>query len=210
MDKPAPEPARPDRTAVIFADFACPFSYVMETLLRREAGDEWAVEARAFELHPHPAPLPAAALDDSALAPLLPLAREAGIRFGTPALATRTSKAHEAASFARDRGREGALREEIYRAYWAAGEDIGRIDVLCRMADGIGLDGEELRIVLDIDTHAPHVAADRDAAWKLGVRQTPTLFLGVPGDAPYMVGAHPPEEIREMLAAAARPSGEPG
>jgi predicted DsbA family dithiol-disulfide isomerase len=193
--------SRPDPGSIlVIADFACPFSFVMESLLGREVEGSRRITHRAFELFPYPAPLPPApAPVPDALARL---ANEAGITLGVPVAAVRTGKAHEAAAFAEERGDPGALRSAIYRAYWTEGRDIGRIDVLCDLGLAAGLDGDDLRVHLDIETHAARVRDERDEAWSQGVRQTPTIVFGPPASAPFLIGAHPPAEIRAMMRAA--------
>jgi predicted DsbA family dithiol-disulfide isomerase len=185
---------------VLYADFTCPFSYVTEAALGRVLpADRSTIDYRAFELFPAPAPLPATPIDDSLLQALLPLAAEAGVHLTAPRFVPRTRKAHEAACFARRHGAEAALRRAVYQAYWEAGRDIGRIDVLCSLAGAAGLVAEEMKIALDIDACAEEVALERAAAERAGVHQTPTLIVGGTGAPRVMVGAHPVSDLRAML-----------
>jgi len=185
---------------ILFSDFTCPFSYVTEAALRRiDAFPIERIEFRAFELYPSPAPLPDSVADAASVAPLAALADEAGVRIERREFVPRTAKAHEAARFARGHGREPALRDAVFRAYWEEGRDIGRIDVLVALGAGVGLEAEDLKIALDIDAFADEIGRERLVAEGAGVRHTPTLVVGEGAEAVTVVGAHPLEEIRTVL-----------
>lgn len=188
--------------AALYADFACPFSYVAEAALWRLADEGLvALACRAFELWPAPARLPLDAPAEWSRA--APLAEALGLPFAVPAVRSRTRKAHEAARFAAERGVERAFREAVYRAHWAEGRDVGRIDVLAALAAGVGLDATEARVVLDVDTYAEAVAAEQDAARRAGVAAVPTLELGEGAAARTVTGALPLDELRRALHEAA-------
>ncbi|HEX2203855.1 MAG TPA: DsbA family protein [Longimicrobium sp.] len=166
----------------IFSDFTCPFSYVTEAALRRVAAEEGVrVRYRAFELYPVPAPLPLDAGTEWADA-LAPLAAGAGVELRRPGYQSRTRKAHEAARFAEERGRGDEMRSAIFAAYFAGGRDVGRIDVLVELGEGLGLDRTELKVVLDIDRYTGDVLADEALAERSGIRSVPALVLGAGPD----------------------------
>ena len=182
----------------VFSDFACPFSYVTEAALRRmEAAGEVASTYLAYELYPVPAPLPA---DGGGwMDALRPLADEMGLVLRVPPAPVRTAKAHEAAAFARARGVGPALRDAIFAAYFADGRDIARIDVLVELGTALGLDAGELKVVLDVDSLAPRIQAEQDAARRAGVEGTPTVVAGTGDEARWMVGARPYAELRAAI-----------
>ena len=183
---------------VVCADFTCPFSYVTETALRRmEAAGEVSLQYLAFELYPHPEPLPG--LDPQSLDPVRPLAAELGLPLGEPVDAVRSRKAHEAATFARGRGVEGPLRDAIFRAYFEAGRDIGRIDVLVELGAGVGLDASELKVVLDVDALAAQVEAEEEAARSAGITAVPAIAVGSGAGAKVLIGAQPLAELRREI-----------
>lgn len=185
----------------IFSDFTCPFSYVTEAALRRAAAEAGAtVRHRAFELYPVPAPLPLGAATEWAEA-LAPLAAEAGVVLGRPGYQSRTRKAHEAARFAEERGVGGEMRAAIFDAYFAAGRDVGRIDVLVEIGAGLGLDRTELKVVLDIDRYTEAVLADEALAERSGIRSVPVVIAGSGADARVLTGAQPYAVLREAVAA---------
>jgi predicted DsbA family dithiol-disulfide isomerase len=183
---------------VVFSDFACPFSYVTEAALRRmEAAGEVELTYLAYELYPAPAPLPA---DDGGwMDALRPLADELGLAPRMPPAPARTRKAHEAAAFAQARGAGPAMRDAIFAAYFGEGRDIGRIDVLVELGAALGLDRTELKVVLDVDSLAPRIQAEQDAARQAGVTGTPTIVAGTGDAARWLVGARPYAELRAAV-----------
>lgn len=184
----------------IFSDFTCPFCYVTEAALRRAAAGSGAeVRHRAFELYPVPAPLPPDAGTEWEEA-LAALAAEAGVELRRPGYQSRTRKAHEAARFARERGVEAEMRAAVFAAYFAEGRDVGRIDVLVELGEGLGLDRTELKVVLDIDRHTGAVLADEALAERSGVRSVPLLVVGSGPDAEVLVGAQSYAALRDAIA----------
>lgn len=190
----------PDVRVEIFSDFTCPYSYVTEAALRRVAAESGArVRHRAFELYPAPAPLPLDAGMEWAAA-LAPLAGEAGVELRRPGYRSRTRKAHEAARFAEERGRGDEMRAAIFAAYFAAGRDVGRIDVLVEVGEGVGLDRTELKVVLDVDRYTAAVLADRALAERSGIGSVPALVIGAGPGARLEVGAQSHAALRAALA----------
>jgi predicted DsbA family dithiol-disulfide isomerase len=183
-----------------FADFTCPFSFVTETALRR-LGDARPLELRprAFELYPAPEPIPVPAHLPGDLAAAAALAAEVQLELHPPGLRPRTRKAHEAARFAAERGREEPMRRALYTAYWGDGLDIGRIDVLMALAAGVDLDPTDLKIALDIDTHRDDVLAHEELARRLRVVRVPTLFVGTGPEAVILEGARELGALDEAL-----------
>jgi predicted DsbA family dithiol-disulfide isomerase len=183
---------------VVFADFACPFSYVTEAALRRmEAAGEVEPTYLAWELYPAPAPLPSADAGEW-LDALRPLADELGLPLRVPA-PVRTRKAHEAAAFAQSKDAGAAMREALFAAHFARGLDIGRIDVLAEIGEGVGLDRSELKVVLDVDSLAARVQAEQAAARRAGVQGVPTIVAGTGEEAWWIVGARPFAELRAAI-----------
>lgn len=184
----------------IFSDFTCPFSYVTEAALRRVAAETGAeVRYRAFELYPAPAPLPLDAGTEWEEA-LRPLAEEAGVALRRPGYQSRTRKAHEAARFAEEQGVGAEMREALFAAYFADGRDIGRIDVLVEVGEGVGLDRTELKVVLDIDRLTEAVEADEALASRSGIRGIPVMVVGSGPGARALVGAQSYAALRDAVS----------
>lgn len=185
--------------ALVFADFTCPFSYVTEAALWRLA-EETPLDLafRAFELHPVPAPLPFDSLAERVSA-ARPLADELGIDLKTPAVLPRTRKAHEVAALAAEKGFAVPMRRALYQAVFRDGLDVGRIDVLVRLASEVGLDVTETKVVLDVDRLTEQVTAETEDARRAGVNAVPTVIVGSGTDAKVLEGALPLGELRRVI-----------
>jgi predicted DsbA family dithiol-disulfide isomerase len=187
----------------LFSDFTCPYSYVTEAGLRGLMGGDGEVEIRyrALELYPAPTEPIAPAEEEGWEEAVRPLAERLGIELRAPGFRPRTRKAHEAARFAEERGVGAAMRDAIYRAYWAEERDIGRVDVLMEIVATLGVDPVDLKIALDIDRYSEAVVHDLLLAERLRVPGVPTLFIGTGPAATVLVGAQSPEALDEALRA---------
>jgi predicted DsbA family dithiol-disulfide isomerase len=163
----------------VYGDFVCPFSWMAGPVLEQIRTElSLTVNRRAFELRPVPAPFP----DEGYLRAdwersVLPIARTLGIEVRFPALRTRTRKAHEAVAFAAGRGMADAMCEAIYQGYFVDTLDIGRIEVLCRIGAGLGMDYFELRNALEGDHFTDRVLEDLERAAILGISAVPAFVL---------------------------------
>jgi predicted DsbA family dithiol-disulfide isomerase len=184
---------------ILFADFACPYSYVTEAMLWR-LEDEGRVQPayRAFELYPAPAPLPADA-DVGWMDALRSIAGEMGVTLRAPLPPVRTRKAHEAAAFAESKGLARAMRQALYAAWFTERRDIGRIDVLAEIAGEVGLDRSEAKVVLDVDTFSVQVRAQDAGARRSGITGVPALAVGEGAGLRLLVGARPFAELRAEI-----------
>ena len=172
------QPHAKPRTLTLFADFVCPFSFlVVRGLLALADELEVDVVHRAFELTPAPLPLPPAP-DDAQWAIVAAIADEAGIKINRPHFVARTRKAHEALKFAEGEGAGAAMRHAIYDGYFLKGLDVGRIDILMSIAADAGLDRFAMKVALDVDAHVESVLTDRAAAEQLEITGTPALIAG--------------------------------
>lgn len=187
--------------AVVVSDFSSPFCWLAEAAMRRLRGEGLVtVGYHALELHPADAPLPEPPEVDAALT----LAGELGLEMRRPSRAVRTRKAHELARLARGHGREHEVREALFAAYLRDDQDIGRIDVLVRIATEAGLDLTEVKVVLDVDTHAAVIQRESEMARQAGLDSAPIVVLGSGTERSRVDGAFALDEWREMLAGMAR------
>ncbi|HEX6133627.1 MAG TPA: DsbA family protein [Longimicrobiales bacterium] len=170
---------------IVFADYVSPLCCLADHVVRRFRQKRGVrVDGAAFELRPPGTPLAdpgAPGRIDEWQRHVAPLAGELGVELKPPAVATRTRKAHEAAAYARSVGRFDAMHGAILGAYWEAGADIGRIDVLVEIGRGIGLDATGLRVALDIDQWTERVEADEAWAAQLGVQGVPAYVRAATG-----------------------------
>lgn len=99
-----------------------------------------------------------------------------------------TFDAHRLLAWARGRGRQGELKERLFRAYMHEGRSVADHEELVAIAETAGLDDEGARAVLLSDAHAAEVRADEARARELGVTGVPFFVIGeryaVPGAQP--------------------------
>jgi predicted DsbA family dithiol-disulfide isomerase len=154
---------------------------------------------RAFELRPAPAP----ALDpageylrrvwnDS----VYPLAERLGVTMRLPPLQPRSRLAHEAAHWARARGRFDDYSAAVFRAFFERGEDIGAPAVLTSLATALGLDGASLARALESREFEPGVLEDEREAAALGVGGVPAF---VANRRAALSGVQTAENLRRLV-----------
>jgi predicted DsbA family dithiol-disulfide isomerase len=78
----------------------------------------------------------------------------------------------------KDRGREDAVIERLYRAYFTEQRSVFERDSLVSLAGEAGLDQAEVRDVLERDAYAEAVAEDVREARALGVNGVPFFVIG--------------------------------
>jgi predicted DsbA family dithiol-disulfide isomerase len=187
--------------AVVVSDFSSPFCWLAEAAMRRLRSEGLvSVGYHALELYPAETPLPEPHAVDAAV----PLAAELGLELRRPSRAVRTRKAHELARLARAHGCEDDVRERIFAAYFSGGENIGRIDVLVRIGQAAGLDLTEVKVVLDVDTHAAAIQRESELARQAGLDSAPIVVLGSGAQRARVDGAFALEAWREMVAGMVR------
>jgi predicted DsbA family dithiol-disulfide isomerase len=169
----------------LYADYVCPFCWLQHHALTRIGRElDVPLRMRALELWPAPVPLPNETdLRTEWESDVEPLARALGIAARFPGTRTRTRKAHELTAFARDHGRERQVSDALFEARFVHDLDIGRIDVLVRIAESAGLDATGAKVALDIDQYTADVVADRTRAAVLGVTGIPALVRSRDADS---------------------------
>jgi predicted DsbA family dithiol-disulfide isomerase len=200
----------------VWSDIVCPWCYIGKRRLERalaslEDREPVQVFFRSFQLNPS-APrdhttdraqglkakygwsqLELQAMD----ARLLAIARDEGLEFRLDDQVTgNTFDAHRVAQMARHHGRQDAVVERLFRAYFVDGRSIFDRASLASLAAEAGLDAALVQSVLAGDAYADVVAADLQEAASLGVRGVPFFVL----DGRYAIsGAQPADVLRQGL-----------
>lgn len=200
-----------------------------EALSRFAHRDEVEVQWRAFELDPSaPARRPGPDVErlaqkyemtiDQAQAAqdrVARLADDEGLTFDFSISKSGNSlDAHRLIHLALERGgprAQDAMKERLFRAYFTEGEAIGDPEVLVRLASEVGRDGaeggdheallgeDEVRALLDGDSHLEAVRADEREAQGFGITGVPFFVI----DRTYGVsGAQPADALLEVLETA--------
>lgn len=200
----------------IFSDVVCPWCAIgkrrFEVALERFAHrDEVDVVWRAFELDPE---APALAEGDLAshLASkyamtkaqavasqerLAAVAAEEGLEFHFDrARRANSFDAHRLLHHALEVGRQDALEERLFAAYFRDGEAISDHATLVRLAEESGLDGTKADEILGSSRYADEVRADEADARALGITGVPFFVI----DRHFGIsGAQSPESILHVL-----------
>jgi predicted DsbA family dithiol-disulfide isomerase len=153
----------------------------------------------AFELRPKPAPT----LDpkgeylqrvwrDS----VYPLSERLGFNMKLPPVQPRSRRAHEAAHWARAAGYFNEYNLAIFRAFFERGEDIGKKDVLVRLASDLGLDGQALGVALEQGDFEKSVLAEEQDAQRYGIRAVPA-FVAV--GQMVLSGVQPLDRLKDLV-----------
>ena len=133
-----------------------------------------------FEVHPPPTPLvdPRSPQWRSFWEKAGSAALEEGVTLAQPRLVPWTRKAHELALHSREEDHFFPIHRALFEAFLLKGRDLGRVDVLLKIAVQHGLDHSLAKAVLDVDRHASMITDARARAERLGVRGVPTLRAG--------------------------------
>ena len=154
---------------------------------------------RAFELRPEPVPMIDPNSDYLRRAwrdSVAPLAERLGVTMRFPPVKPRTRLAHEAGHWARAQNRFEDYHQEIFRAFFERGEDIGDADVLVALAHGLGLDSDSLREALTNHEFAASVLADEGEAARLGMSGVPAF---VANRKAALSGVQPVENLMQLI-----------
>lgn len=155
---------------------------------------------RAFELRPDPVPArdpQGEYLQKAWKNSVYPLAEGFGITMKLPPIQPRSRLAHEAAHWARSKGRFDDYHQAIFRAFFERGEDIGAIAVLTSLASGLGMESESLRKALENREFKESVLDDEREAQTLGVTGVPAFIANRKGA---LTGVQPVESLKQLVA----------
>jgi predicted DsbA family dithiol-disulfide isomerase len=191
---------------VMFSDYICPFCYVgFETMRRLKHEFDILLEWRGFQIHPDwPAEgIPAAQARETGDAAsrvalwerISAMAEAVGFSIKPPAVLTNSRAALAATEFARESGRDEALEERIYRAYFNDGVNIGDAQIVARLAGEAGLDAGEVADAIKSPRYEMRLKNNSLAAHQRGVSGVPTFFIG---EYP-LVGAQSLDAMRSIL-----------
>ncbi len=89
------------------------------------------------------------------------------------AIAANSFDAHRFAHFARERGRQDAAEEALFKAHFIEGKNIGDRSMLAQLGAGIGLDSTEVGSMLAGTEYGDEVQHDIEEARQLGVSGVP-------------------------------------
>ena len=198
----------------IYSDVICPWCFIgkrrLERALAERPRDELSLHWRAFQLNPD---MPARGMDRQVYLQLKfgsaasaeriyreirAVGEEEDLAFAFEAIrrTPNTIESHRLIRFAGSRGRQDAVVEALFRAYFLAGEDIGAPEVLLRVAESAGLNPADARAFLESDLEEAAVRAEDQAARQAGLQGVPTFIIN---GKFALSGAHQPEVLHQMF-----------
>jgi predicted DsbA family dithiol-disulfide isomerase len=193
----------------VWSDHVCPFCYLAEpTLAQVEKEFKAAVQInwRAFELRPEPVPTldpKGDYLRDVWARAVYPMAKARGKVLHLPPVQPRSRLAHEAAAFAREKQRFNEMNDALFRAFFEHGKDIGKPEVLAKIAGDTGLNSDELLEALAEGSYRGPVLKDEALAQKLGLSGVPASLVRTAGEplekSVLIDGAQPFEVFQQVL-----------
>ncbi len=110
-----------------------------------------------------------------------PLAGRMGVPINLPPVSPQphTHLAFEGFQFAREHGKGNAYNHRVLKAFFVEGQDIGKIDVLTKLAGEVGLDEKDFEEALRTrEYRAVHQRALRHAYEEAGVTGVPMFVIG--------------------------------
>jgi protein disulfide-isomerase len=200
----------------IWSDIQCPFCYIGKrkfeaALAAFEGRDEVIVTWRSFQLNPNLAPQPGKDIYTH-LAEMKgisweqsvqmhqqvkAMAAEAGLDYDFDRTVVANSyDAHRLIQLAKTEGLGDAAEEQLFKAYFTEGKDIGNHAILTQLGEAIGLEATTVKDVLAQSAYSKEVDADIEEARALGIRGVPFFVI----DRKYAVsGAQAPEAFLSVL-----------
>lgn len=200
----------------IWSDYACPFCYLGKRRFEKALDlfkhkDEVEVIFRSFELDPSMSKEVQSSMQELLAAKYgmsLEEAKAANDRVAEQAereglvykfatmIPTNTFDAHRLTQYAKKQGKMAEISERLFKAYFTDSLHIGDIETLIFLAQGVGLNGEEVSDLLKSDDYGEQVRTDERLAGELGIRAVPCFVL----DGKYAVtGAQPTEVFLNTL-----------
>ena len=113
--------------------------------------------------------------------------------------------AQELAKWAETKGKAEELANALFRAYFVDVKNIGKTDVLSKIAEDNGLPADEATDVLLSRSFKDAVDEDWRRCAAVGVNAVPTFLAG----RYVIVGAQPYEQIERLVQHAAQTDSEP-
>jgi predicted DsbA family dithiol-disulfide isomerase len=118
-----------------------------------------------------------------------------GLPFGERIKTFNSRRAQELAKWAEANGRGDAFHEAAFRAYFADGKNIARIEILVELAQAVNLSGKDARTVLQERTYATAVDDDWTRSREMCVTAVPTFRF----NQQTVVGAQPYEVLAKLV-----------
>ncbi len=199
----------------IMSDPICPWCYIGKTLLDRaleaEGDHPFLVEWHPFQLNPD---MPTDGMDradyletkfggqENAVKVYSQIVEHAKsnnipLNVGDIKRTPNTLDAHRLIHWARLEGKQNAIVDAMFKAYFIEGRDIGDHEVLADLADSVGMDASVVTRLLKTDSDLDDIKQRDATAREMGVNSVPTFIVGGRHAVP---GAQPPDLWRKVIS----------
>lgn len=200
----------------IWSDFVCPFCFIGEAhlngaLQKFEHADDVDIEYKSFQLMPEGDYVPGKAYAETfsdmkgmpvaqaeaMLKNVTDSASRSGVEINYDiAKLANTFDAHRVFQYAKEQGKGNEFFQRGYVAHFTDGEILSDTDTIVRLAEEVGLDGAEVRKIVEDKTNTEKVQQDISEARAVGVQGVPFFVI----DNKYAVsGAQPVEAFSQVL-----------
>ena len=181
--------AKPELKVTVFSDYICPFCYVGDARLNHLRADyDLKVNWCFLEIHPETSPggEPVASLNypseiwQRMMTTLREMAEEEYLLLRDHDFTTNSRSVLLLAEAAKYIGRDVFyhLHKRLFEAYFSEGQNIGDRDCLRRLALDAGMSEEQIETAWQDTVVASRLQHYMKAAGDLGVKATPTYFIG--------------------------------
>jgi len=130
-----------------------------------------------------------------AMAQMKIVADAEGLPFGTRTKTYNSRLAQELAKWAEDQGRGDIFHQAAFRAYFADGKNIAKMENLLDLANSVSLDPLEAKRIIQERTYKEAVDADWQRARGLGITAVPTFLYG----QGRLVGAQSYQALKQFI-----------
>jgi predicted DsbA family dithiol-disulfide isomerase len=193
----------------IISDPICPWCYIgkvrLERAMEANPNHDFEIEWHPFQLNPT---MPDAGMDrreyletkfggqEGAIkvySQIDQTAREMGLEldFGGIKRTPNTVNAHRLIQWAGIEGKQNAVVDRLFKAYFKEGRDISEHSVLVRIAAAAGMDAESTRVLLEGDADKEDIQTRDKKSRQSGVQGVPCFII----DNHYVVNGAQPVEM---------------
>ena len=174
---------KPALKITIYSDYVCPFCYLELPILEQaltQIDADVEVVWQPFELRPYPA----ATLDPDGEylhriwnSVVYPMAEERAMVLKLPPVQPYSSKALQAAEFAKTTQYFDRFHRSMFQAFFEHGQDISQDEVILDVAEKAGINSNELQKALDDKRYLNTINTAHKQAIELGVSSVPSFVL---------------------------------
>jgi predicted DsbA family dithiol-disulfide isomerase len=123
------------------------------------------------------------------------IANRLGLPFCKPNIIYNSRLAQELGKWSEFRGKGHKFHKAVFYAYFVKGKHIGKVSVLVKIAESVGLNGKNVQKIIQDRTFREAVELDWKRSYELSITEVPTFIL----NHQVLVGAQPYEALRNLL-----------